>query len=331
MRTAAATFLFIIVVSACSGTETIQDPSSTATATPSSSTSTTSPPVPTTTSTTTTIAAPSTTAAPALPGSDTAISLVVDDTTRVYRLYVPESVGSDPAPLVLDLHGLASSPLDQDALSGMTAAADERGIVLAQPRGKSPGPFWSAEPDTALSAADVAFLRALVNDAASRTAIDPTRVFAMGMSNGGGMAHRLGCDAADVFAGIGPVSGAHTLDGRCDATEGVAVVAVHGTNDDFVLFNGLEPLLPSIPDWAASWATRNQCAAGPSERRVADDVVERSWTDCRDGGDVSLYVVEEGGHGWPGTPDPQRAGATSSTMSATELILDFFASHPKQG
>lgn len=296
--------------------------SATTITTPATTTSTTS--MPSTTSTTVP-------RAPAAPGSDSAISLIVDDATRVYRLVVPESVGSDPAPLVLDLHGLTASPLDHDALTGMTAAAAERGIVLAQPRGKDPGPFWSAEPDSPLSAADVAFLRALVDDVAGRTAIDRNRVYAMGWSNGGGMAHRLGCDVADVFAAIGPVSGAHPLDGRCDATVGVAVVAVHGTDDDVVPFDGFGPLLPAIPGWTASWAERNACTAGPSEQRITDDVVELSWTDCRNGADVSLFVVEGGGHGWPGTPNPERAADTTSTISATELILDFFAAHPKQG
>lgn len=320
----------MIVLSACSDSPTTTTTTTTI-ATPATTTSTTTPP----SSTTSTTSIPSTTAttvapAPAAPGSDSAISLIVDDATRVYRLVVPDSVGVDPAPLVLDLHGLTTSPLDHDALTGMTAAAAERGIVLAQPRGKDPGPFWSAEPGSPLSAADVAFLRALVDDVARRTAIDRDRVYAMGWSNGGGMAHRLGCDVADVFAAIGPVSGAHPLDGRCDATEEVAVVAVHGTDDDVVPFDGLGPLLPAIPDWAASWAERNACTSGPSEQRITDDVVELSWTDCRDDADVGLYVVEGGGHGWPGTPNPERAADTTSTISATELILDFFAAHPKR-
>lgn len=303
-------------------TTTTPAPTSTTTTTPATTTPTATPP-----SSTTSTTVPR---APAAPGSDSAISLIVDDATRVYRLVVPDSAGVDPAPLVLDLHGLTTSPLDHDALTGMTVAAAERGIVLAQPRGKDPGPFWSAEPGSPLSAADVAFLRALVDDVARRTAIDRNRVYAMGWSNGGGMAHRLGCDVADVFAAIGPVSGAHPLDGRCDATEGVAIVAVHGTDDDVVPFDGLGPLLPAIPDWAASWAERNACTSGPSERRITDDIVELSWTDCRNDADVALYVVEGGGHGWPGTPNPERAADTTSTISATELILDFFAAHPKR-
>lgn len=249
----------------------------------------------------------------------------------MYRLYVPETVGAGPAPLVIDLHGLTVSPLEHDALTGMAEAATERGFVLAQPRGKDPGPFWSAEPRSPLSAADVAFVRALVDDAAVRTAIDPNRVYAMGWSNGGGMAHRLACDAADVFAAIGPVAGAHPLDRSCDATDRVAVIAVHGTDDDFVPFDGLGPLLPSIPEWATDWAMRNACANGPTEQRIADDVVALSWTECADGTAVVLYVVEGGGHSWPGTPDPEKLAETTSSISATELILDFFAQHPKQG
>ena len=50
-------------------------------------------------------------------------------------------------------------------------------------------------------------MRAVVADVQRRYSVDPQRVYATGMSNGGMLAHRLACEAADVFAGIAAVAG----------------------------------------------------------------------------------------------------------------------------
>ena len=44
---------------------------------------------------------------------------------------------------------------------------------------------------------------------------------------------------------------------------------------------------------------------------------------------MHLYTVAGGGHGWPGTPDTSRVGDTTDSVSATELIWEFFAAHPR--
>jgi polyhydroxybutyrate depolymerase len=53
----------------------------------------------------------------------------------------------------------------------------------------------------------LAYFRALLDDIDGSVAIDRTRVFATGISNGGAMSHRLGCKLSDRIAGIAPVGG----------------------------------------------------------------------------------------------------------------------------
>ena len=105
---------------------------------------------------------------------------------------------------------------------------------------------------------------------------------------------------------------------------------------------------PPVDDALANWAERNGCAADPEEERVSDEVVRRFWPDCDGGAEVVLYVVEGGGHTWPGTPllaDQAAAddavaqadtaagglasvaGQTTDDISATALAWEFFQRH----
>ena len=48
--------------------------------------------------------------------------------------------------------------------------------------------------------------------------VDPARIAATGLSNGGFMAYRIGCDLADRVAAIAPVAAVlHTAPGACRA------------------------------------------------------------------------------------------------------------------
>ena len=76
----------------------------------------------------------------------------------------------------------------------------------------------------------------------------------------------------------------------------------------------------------ASWATRDGCAATPRESRIEPDIQKRTFTGCAAGMSATLYTVEGGGHTWPdGIIDLPQFGATTRTIDATNLILDFFA------
>lgn len=227
-------------------------------------------------------------------------------------------------PLILDFHGLTSTPDRHERVSNMRAKADVEGFVVAQPAANLAANAW----DTLEGSADVGFARAIVADVQTRVAIDPDRVFATGFSAGGGMANRLACDAPDLFAAAGTVAGAHFGWGRCDPSRPVPVISFHGVADLVVPFEGLG-LLPDVSSWAAAWAKRNGCAPTVQTADVADDVTLEAWTDCDAGVRVLLYAISAGGHGWPGTTDPDRVGDTTAAISATDLMWEFFVTHPR--
>jgi polyhydroxybutyrate depolymerase len=338
-RVATAAVGLAVVAAACAGAA---EPATTTTGTAATTTITapreitaTSAPTTSTTRTTTTTVPPATrpppTASSAAPDGTAIefrdVSLTVGEVERSYRLATPRGLDpASPVPLVLDLHGLTADPVTQDDLSSMSAKAAAEGFVVAQPLGLGLLPSWSAG-DNSVAADDVEFLLAVVDDVAGRVAVDPARVFAGGFSNGGGMANRLACNAADTFAAVAAVSGSFVEYLDCDPPRPVPVIAFHGTRDVVVPYEGFF-VFPAVLDWAQAWADRNGCAVEPVRSAVADDVELREWLGCRDGAAVALYTVEEGGHGWPGTRSADRLLNSTRSVVATDFIWDFFAAHP---
>jgi polyhydroxybutyrate depolymerase len=208
----------------------------------------------------------------------------------------------------------------------MRAKARSAGFVLAQPEGGLPANAW----DTLSGSGDVDFIVALVDDVADRVPINRNRVFAGGFSAGGGMANRLACDAADVFAAVLVVGGAHFGHSRCEPAVAVPILAIYGDADIVVPYEGIG-LLPDIEEWAEAWADRNGCAGTPVQSPVGNDVTRSEWTGCRDGSATLLYTVDGGEHSWPGTANADRLAETTDTISATDLAWDFFVAHPVPG
>jgi polyhydroxybutyrate depolymerase len=298
---------------------------------------TTSEPSPAATTEATTLApssvsesVPTTSMLPATPsGSIESVRLEAAGFERIYRLYVPpQHDAAEPAALVVDLHGFGSNPEDQDRSSEMRRLADVAGFVVAQPAARGAIPTWNPQPGEDGAAADVRFIRALVADVGERVAIDAGKVFAAGFSNGGGMVHRLACDAADVFAAVGTVAGQYPLVEECDPVQPIALMSFHGTNDLVVPIAGVSRVFPDVNAWVDRWARRNGCAPVPARRSIGDDVLVDTWAACDAGVEVVFHTIEDGGHAWPGTSGGSFF-ATTSEVSASQEMWAFFMKHAR--
>ncbi len=251
--------------------------------------------------------------------------VISDGRLRTAVVHVPASVRW-PAPLVLVFHGFTSSPARVEELSGMTAVADREGFVVAYPEALGFLPAWTVD-DELQGDGDVRFVRDLVAVLTEAVEIDPDRVFAAGMSNGGGMSARLACDAADLVAAVGPVAGAYSI-GTCEPGRAVPIIAFHGTGDRIVPYDGSRFLdLPSIEAWAGDWARRNGCGSPPTASDAAVDVEMRVWPDCEV--DVVLYTVDDGRHGWPGSDRAMSVLDSTTSISASQIMWEFFVEHPR--
>jgi polyhydroxybutyrate depolymerase len=247
------------------------------------------------------------------------VQLEIDGTTRSYTLHIPRRT-SRLFPLVLDLHGFGGTPEGQERNSSFSVKGGSEGFVVAQPAATGSIPRWNISSGSG-SQRDVAFLRAVVEDIARELPIDRQAVFAAGFSNGGGMVHRLACEASDLVAAIGVVAGQQVVVDACTPADPVAVAALHGTSDDIVPFTGDGLLFPPITQWIQGWAERNSCSEPPQSSQPVPDVDRTVWEGCTDGATVELHTIDGGEHRWPTMPgDP---------ISATDTLWDFFSTHAR--
>jgi polyhydroxybutyrate depolymerase len=296
-------------------------------------------------------AAAGSTCAPTLPTGRSTVHLTVGGLDRLVVVYVPEKVErrEDRAALVLTLHGSRSDATEQLDRSRLETAADEHGFVVAAPQGVIPGepgfrwnvPFVT-EP---IGPDDQQFLLAVIDHLSGAACTDPARVHATGYSGGGRMVSAFACDHADRVASIVPVvglrAGAPKSDGAggfvpdpatCAPSRPVRVVTFAGTADAVNPFDGAgEPYWGYGTREAASrWAQLNGCRPEPSSDRVAPNVEKVTYSGCTDGADVTLYVVEGGGHTWPGGTAswPEEFGSVTQEVSVNTVIADLVANRP---
>lgn len=260
------------------------------------------------------------------PGVHTSITVDVDGVERRYDLFVPTTY--DPtadAPLVVNFHGLLGSPSQQADFSQFNPYADNHGMLVAYPEGIGQSFNAGVCCGTASSTGvdDVGFARALVQDVAAKMCVDPKRVYATGMSNGGHMAHRLACEAADVFAAAASVTGVLSLAGPCAPSRPISMVQYHGTADTIVSYNGF----PAVPAMMEQWAARNGCSAQSEVIFDQGDMLCETWPGCDAGVEVTLCTIEGGGHCWPGNASCL-FGASSTELHASEEITEMFMMQP---
>lgn len=262
---------------------------------------------------------------------------------RTYLLHVPAGYDpATPAPLVISIHGFAEWPAHQAQISRWNDLADEKGFIVVYPSGTGmpkrwrAGGFGQAGDGVSGVSLDTLFIAGLIDTLSARYNIDQTRIYANGLSNGGGMSYVLACQLADRIAAAGGVSGAYLLPlSDCRPERPVPLIVFHGTADTIVPYDGGPSAMfnlpfPSVPGWVAGWAGLSGCATAPEPFIEQGEVTGIRYKGCRSGADVVFYTVEGGGHTWPGgDPLPEWiTGRTTTDIDATAVMWEFFSQHP---
>lgn len=277
-------------------------------------------------------------------------TLEVDGITRSYHLHVPSAVGPAPAPLVLVFHGGGGTGPGTERLTRFTALADREGFLVAFPEGVEKN--WNDGREFTGSRAhrdhvdDVAFVTALIDAIGHAHAVDPRRVYATGISNGGIFSHYLAAHLSARIAAIAPVVGgiADPPEAWLRPEQPVSVLMLQGTRDPLVPYHGGAVAfgrgkIIDTEEAARRWAALNGGREPVREPLPADGKdrcggLRTIYPGGRDGSEVTLVRLDGGGHTWPGGAQylPQRLiGRVCRDFDATVLIWDFFKAHPKPG
>jgi poly(hydroxyalkanoate) depolymerase family esterase len=175
--------------------------------------------------------------------------------SRDYLLYVPAALPEGPQGLVLMLHGCTQDADDFARGTDINRMAERYGFIVAYPeqtRAHNPQACWNwfRPGDQGPGRGEPEILASLARDLVAEFGIARGRVFAAGLSAGGGMAAILGITHPEVFSAIGVHSGlphgaAHDVISafaamRGDAASGparsrpVRTIVFHGSADPTV-------------------------------------------------------------------------------------------------
>ena len=277
------------------------------------------------------------------PPSNVAQTIVSGGMTRTYELTIPASyTGKTPYALVFGLHPLSVSYQFMPSEVGFTTYQEKYHFIGVAPSGLTvPAPFWDAAPSTPNY--DVSFISELMTHLEATLCIDTSRVFSTGISNGAQMSSLLGCRLSRRIAAIAPVEGEEYLapcKGRPEP-----ILAFHGTADHVLPYTGgglNATTIAKLYAWHGRDTPRHAGTArdrrvhealgeaqrvqpNPVQVRIAFDVQRRTWTGCKAA--TVLYIIEGGGHGWPGKPVPsmeEQFGHDTTSVDASALLFSFF-------
>jgi polyhydroxybutyrate depolymerase len=232
-------------------------------------------------------------------------------------VHVPKASAGRQLPLVLAFHGSGGSGAEMARYSELSGVSDRSHFIVVYP--SAAGSRWTLNDADPSQPHDVAFVARLLRVLNRTTCMDPSRVYATGVSNGGGFTARLGCELSSRFAAIAPVAGGYRSLSDCRPDRPVSVLEIHGTADPVVPYDGKPPdYAGSVPRFLDAWAAIDHCGADEA-RTVAQGAQSFAWGACAQGTQVQHLKLEGVGHTWPGGNDSRQ-----SPVSASQAVWQFF-------
>jgi polyhydroxybutyrate depolymerase len=235
---------------------------------------------------------------------------------RPAKLHVPATYACDTgAPLVIMLHGYGVTSVSEEAYLNLLAESDKRGFLYVAPDGTkdaTTSEYWNATDACCdyygAMVDDSAYLSLLIKEIEAEYRVDAKRIYVVGHSAGGFMAHRLACDHGDQIAAVVSLEGAMFQDPtKCSGTTPVSVLEIHGTGDAVIAYNGGfigVNAFPSAPTTVADWAKIDGCGAADMSGAPLDldsglpgnETTITAYPGCKGGASVQLWTVQGGAH-----------------------------------
>lgn len=233
---------------------------------------------------------------------DTTVTIQHGGRSRKYILHVPSALAAGTAlAVVVDLHGAGGNGSQQKGGSGFSALADKEKFLAVFPDGVDG--YWNVDDKCCGTAGkekvdDVGFLKAIITKLQTDTCVDAKRIYVTGFSNGGGLTHRMGCDAADVIAAIAPVD-TDLRTQPCNAARAISMMEIRGMADSLEPYEG-GMVGPAGGQYLAVgakaslklWADIDKCTG----TTTALDKYCESYTQCADGVEADLCSLPNTDH-----------------------------------
>jgi polyhydroxybutyrate depolymerase len=276
---------------------------------------------------------------------------------RHYFIFAPSTVSPEKLlPLLMVFHGGGGNAEQVLQSSDLLQRAEKEGWILVSPAGSGRLPqmlTWNVGFGFGYALErrtdDIGFVRNLIATLKSAYPIDPNRIFATGISNGGILCHMLAAHLSDQIAAIAPIvaTAAGRAKGQASWTvppspqHPVSVIAFNGALDRSIPLEGgwqkkswaHDPVeVWSVRQTTEFWVKHTKCnPAAVVEKSAAGQYERHVYQGGIGGSEVVQYVLLNQGHAWPGGKKGFRLGdEPSSSLSANELMFEFFKSHGKK-
>ena len=280
------------------------------------------------------------------PSEQKTINITFDGVARNFIVYLPSGYNnSGKMPLIFAIHGGSGTPEGMINIANFKTIADRDKVVLVYPEGVQKN--WNDGRPTApnqLGINDVGFFNQMCDYMINNYSVDAKKIYATGISNGGFMSTRLGCELSNRIAAI--AVNAATIEAKiiapnCNPGRPVPALYIHGTTDPLVPFLGGQitaggtagGTILSHFQVIEKWVALNGCNSTPTITDLPDisndgtSIKQRVYSGGTNGSEVVSYVIMNGGHTWPqGYQYLNEAiiGKTSQDMNACEVIWTFF-------
>jgi polyhydroxybutyrate depolymerase len=266
-----------------------------------------------------------------------------DGRDRTYLVHLPAGYNPNSSnSLIIAMHGGFGSALNLQRTSELSEKSDEAGFIVVYPEGVASllgirtwnaGGCCGFAVDNEID--DVGFISSLIDTLSADFNIDPARIYATGLSNGGMMAYRLACELPDRIAAIAPVAATMAAD-LCEPSSSIPIIHFHSFLDENVPLHGGSGTgvssfdHPSLDSVFAVWSRLNGCETEKDTVQNDDALVLVKWQGCSENAELQLYITRDGGHSWPGGKRAlnQTADPTSEVIIANDLMWEFFQVHP---
>lgn len=156
---------------------------------------------------------------------------------------------------------------------------------------------------------DVGFLDDVLSAVQSEFPIDADRIYLLGVSNGGMMTLRMGCNMPDRFAAVAPIIAQLAPGYDCGPSGDLPLLQLFGGKDETVRYDGKPGRddgfrYASSAATAATWAEALDCKTGPetwtNEVSQQAGLACTAYSDCRVNGQQVVSCMDpEAGHWWP--------------------------------
>jgi polyhydroxybutyrate depolymerase len=300
---------------------------------------------------------------------------------RRYLVYAPPKLAETAAPVVLIFPGRTTSAEAAAFYTTRTSferLADRDGFLVVYGNGLPDSPD-STEKSTMPKGGflqgcfaehqgegvDVTYVRRILDQLATELKIDRSRVFATGISAGGGMAFQLAMEAPDLVAAIAPVVAlpfqptgpwlhhCHPKPGH----ERISIAMLAATHDPSISYapggsrDYPSARYPGMEETRDAWLATMKIQGAPTIDQFPDRIQGDSYephtrlntsTILRlryplgpDGQEFWYYKAEGMGHCWPNPEQTwsgiwEQFGKTNQDIDFAEQAWEFFKLHPKR-